>query len=168
MKYWLGLGSNLGDRGAALQGAIDRLAAHGVRPTAVSRVFETAPREVTDQPDFLNAAVAVETDLDPLALLDTVKGIELELGREPGPRWGPRAVDIDLLMWDGGAVDHERLVIPHPRLVERRFALMPLLDVGPDLMLPDGRALWAIATTLDPFEQPVNFTTIRLLVPGVE
>ena len=102
MKYWLGLGANLGDRLAALRAAVDALGARGVTVDAVSHIYETAPREVAGQPAFLNAACRVRTDLDPPALLALIKGIERDLGRVAGPRYGPRAIDVDLLLWEGG------------------------------------------------------------------
>ena len=156
MRYWLGLGANLGDRGAALQGALDRLRADGVDVEAVSRVYETAPRDVEEQPDFLNAACRVATDLDPPALLALVKRMEADLGRVPGVRFGPRAIDCDLLLWEGGSWAAEDLVIPHPRLAERRFALLPLLDLDPGLTLPAGDAVAALADAIPDAEQPVR------------
>ena len=156
MRYWLGLGANLGDREAALAAAMAALEQEDVTVEAVSPVYETAPREVLDQPAFLNAACRVRTDLGPPALLDLAKRVEERLGRAPGPRWGPRAIDCDLLLWEGGAWTDERLQIPHPRLHERRFALLPLLDLDPALALPDGRALADLERALDPAEQPAR------------
>ncbi|MGD9573583.1 MAG: 2-amino-4-hydroxy-6-hydroxymethyldihydropteridine diphosphokinase [Thermoleophilia bacterium] len=154
MRYWLGLGANLGDRRAALQAAVDHLAArHEVE--AVSSLYETAPRDLEDQPAFLNAAVRVRAEQPPPALLDEVKAMERELGRAPGGvRFGPRAIDCDLLLWEGGEWRDDRLEIPHPRLGERLFALLPLLDLDPGLRLPDGRSLSAMAAAIDPSEQP--------------
>jgi len=139
---------------------VDALVAEGVAVEAVSRVYETAPREVEDQPAFLNAACRVRTELDPSALLDLVKGIERELGRVEGPRFGPRAIDLDILMWEGGAWRDARLEVPHPRLGERRFALVPLLDVSPDGVLVDDRGPASALASLDADEQPVG------LAPG--
>lgn len=127
---------------------------------AVSRVYETAPREVEDQPAFLNAACRVRADVDPPGLLDLVKGVERDLGRVEGPRFGPRAIDVDILMWEGGAWRDARLEVPHPRLGERRFALVPLLDVSPIGLLADGRGPASALASLDADEQPVA------LVPG--
>ena len=153
-RYWLGLGANLGDRRAALEAALAWLAGAGHRDEAVSPVYETAPREVADQPAFLNAAARIASDLDPPALLAEVKRMERELGRDPdGVRFGPRAIDCDLLLWDGGSWSAPRLEIPHPRLAERRFALLPLLDLDPGLTLPDGRRLTDLEAALDPREQ---------------
>jgi 2-amino-4-hydroxy-6-hydroxymethyldihydropteridine diphosphokinase len=166
MRYWLGLGANLGDRAAALQAAVDRLAERGLVIEAVSRLYETAPREVLDQPAFLNAACRAATDLAPPAVLDVAKDVERELGRLPGRRFGPRAIDCDLLLWEGGVWSEERLEIPHPRLAERRFALLPLLDLDPTLALPDGRPLTELAAALDPAEQPARALRRALAAPG--
>jgi 2-amino-4-hydroxy-6-hydroxymethyldihydropteridine diphosphokinase len=166
MRYWLGLGANLGDRAAAIQAAVDALADRGLVIEAVSRLWETAPREVLDQPAFLNAACRAATELAPPAVLDVAKEVERELGRRPGRRYGPRAIDCDLLLWEGGEWSDERLAIPHPRLAERRFALLPLLDVDPALALPDGRGLAALAAALDPDEQPAHPLRRTLAAPG--
>ncbi len=140
MRYWLGLGANVGDRRATIEAALGWLAA-ATRLEAVSPAYETAPRDLEDQPPFLNAAARVETALDPPALLAEVKRLERELGRDPGGvRFGPRAIDCDLLLWEGGAWRDDTLEVPHPRLAERRFALLPLLDLDPGLSLPDGRS----------------------------
>lgn len=167
MRYWLGLGSNLGDRGAALQGMLDRLAEGGVAVEAVSRVYETSPQELDDQPEFLNAAARVRSDLDPLEVLRVAKAIEAELGRRPGPRFGPRPVDCDLLLWEGGSVSEPGLEVPHPRLAQRRFALVPLLDVDPDLALPDGRRLADLEAALDAGDQRVEPSRVELSDPGL-
>jgi 2-amino-4-hydroxy-6-hydroxymethyldihydropteridine diphosphokinase len=156
MRYWLGLGANLGDRHAALAAAVA-----GLRDVAaveaVSPLWETAPRDLEDQPAFLNAAARVETELTPRELLAAVKDLERDLGRDPGGvRFGPRAIDCDLLLWEGGTWSDEALEIPHPRLAERRFALLPLLDLDPGLTLPDGRALADLAAAIDPAEQPAE------------
>lgn len=156
MRYWVGLGANLGDRWAAIEHAIAWLERDAV-VEAVSRPFETAPRELLDQPVFLNAAARVQTPLGPREFLRTVKELERELGRDPGGvRFGPRAIDCDLLLWEGGEWRDDQLEIPHPRLAERRFALLPLLDIDPGLRLPDGRALADLESALDPAEQPAE------------
>ncbi len=109
------------------------------------------------QPAFLNAAARVDTPLDPPALLAQVKRLERELGRDPdGVRFGPRAIDCDLLLWEGGAWRDEALEVPHPRLAQRRFALLPLLDLDPGLTLPDGRSLAELEAALDPLDQPAK------------
>lgn len=134
---YLGLGSNLGDRAATLRAAVNALAAH-LRISAVSSLYDTAPQLVTDQPRFLNAALAGTTALEPLALLRAVKAVETALGRVPGPRYGPRALDIDLLLVDDLILDTPELILPHPRLAERAFALLPLAEIAPALCLPPG------------------------------
>jgi 2-amino-4-hydroxy-6-hydroxymethyldihydropteridine diphosphokinase len=140
---YLGLGSNEGDRLANLRAARDALASHGVEVTASSSVYETAPQgEVTEQPDFLNACLRIRTDLEPEALLDVCKEVERELGRTPGGvRHGPRPIDVDVLLL--GDLQHrsERLTLPHKEVAARRFVVEPLLELDPELELPDGRML---------------------------
>jgi 2-amino-4-hydroxy-6-hydroxymethyldihydropteridine diphosphokinase len=140
---YLGLGSNEGDRLANLRAAREALERHGVEVTASSSVYETAPQgEVTDQPDFLNACLRIRTDLDPEALLDGCKEVEGELGRTAGGvRHGPRPIDVDVLLL--GDLEHssERLTLPHKEVATRRFVLEPLLELDPELRLPDGRPL---------------------------
>ncbi len=142
----LGLGSNLGDRRALLQAAVDGLAERGVVATASSSTYETDPvGDVLDQPAFLNACLAVQTALEPDALLDAAKAVERALGRRTeGPGYvhhGPRPIDVDVLLYDGRAHRSERLTVPHPGLLERRFVLIPLLELDFDLALPDGARL---------------------------
>ena len=139
----LGLGSNLGDRLATLQRAVDLLAAHGVRAVASSRVWATAPQGgPDDQPEFLNAVIRVDPGpLGPDDVLSIIGAVEAELGRVRDERWGPRTVDIDVLLWGDLVRDDPRLTIPHPRLHERAFVVLPLLDLDPDPVLPDGRRL---------------------------
>jgi 2-amino-4-hydroxy-6-hydroxymethyldihydropteridine diphosphokinase len=144
VRVHLGLGSNLGDRRAMLQAAVDGLAAQGVRTVTSSATYETDPvGAVVDQPVFLNACVAAETGVDdPEALLDLVKGVERALGRTTsGPeyvRHGPRPIDVDVLLADGPAYRSERLSVPHAALLERRFVLIPLLEIDFTLATPDG------------------------------
>jgi 2-amino-4-hydroxy-6-hydroxymethyldihydropteridine diphosphokinase len=134
---YLGLGANLGDRRAALQGAADALGA-----TAASSVYETDPVGlVLDQPAFLNACVRVDTALEPEALLDLAKRLESAAGRVDGPRHGPRPLDVDILLHGDAPFVSERLVVPHPGLLERRFVLVPLLELDFALRTPDGRSL---------------------------
>jgi 2-amino-4-hydroxy-6-hydroxymethyldihydropteridine diphosphokinase len=139
---YLGLGSNVGDRRAQLQAAVDALPGHGVRVVASSSTYDTDPvGEVLDQPDFLNACVRVETDLEPEALLDACKAVEDELGRRPGRRHGPRPIDVDLLLL--GDVEHasDRLRLPHDQVLARRFVLIPLLELDFELATPAGERL---------------------------
>ena len=140
---YLGLGSNLGDREANLRRALAALEGQGIEVLARSSLYETAPQgEVTDQPDFLNAALRVATALGPEELLDACKRVERELGREAGgPRHGPRAIDVDLLLLGGLVHRSERLTLPHPEVTTRRFVLEPLLELDPELGLPDGTSL---------------------------
>jgi 2-amino-4-hydroxy-6-hydroxymethyldihydropteridine diphosphokinase len=140
---YLGLGSNVGDRHAHLRAALDLLAEHRVEVEAVSSAYETEPvGEILDQPDFLNAAARITTELDPEALLDLCKAIEVEQGRMlAGPRHGPRPLDVDLLLLGDLEVESERLRLPHPHATSRRFVLVPLLELDPDLALPDGTRL---------------------------
>ncbi len=166
MRYWLGLGANLGDRRAALEAALAWLARAGARVEAVSPAYETAPRELADQPSFLNAAARVDTDLPPPELLCAIKQMEAELGRDPGGvRFGPRAIDCDILLWGGGTWRDEALEVPHPRLAERRFALLPLLDLDPGLTLPDSRRLADLAAAIDPADQPAERLPEPLALP---
>jgi 2-amino-4-hydroxy-6-hydroxymethyldihydropteridine diphosphokinase len=140
---YLGLGSNVGERRAQLQGAVDALPAAGVEVLAASAVYETDPvGEIVDQPSFLNACLRVRTALEPLELLDAVKDLERELGRAAGgPRHGPRAIDIDILLLGEEELRAERMTLPHAQVAARRFVLIPLLELDFELRLPDGRAL---------------------------
>jgi 2-amino-4-hydroxy-6-hydroxymethyldihydropteridine diphosphokinase len=137
----LGLGSNVGDRRANLQAAVDALPAHGVAVLASSSVYDTEPvGEVLDQPDFLNAVIRIETALGPEALLDACKAVERELGRVAGGvRHGPRPIDVDVLLLGDVVWESERLTLPHAQVTARRFVLEPLLELDPGVTLPDGR-----------------------------
>ncbi|MDT8307169.1 MAG: dihydropteroate synthase [Anaerolineae bacterium] len=132
-RIFLSLGTNLGDRLQNLRDAIAALEAAGVRLTALSPVYETAPWGHTEQPAFLNMAAAGRTALEPAALLQLLKQVEGDMGREPAERWGPRLIDIDLLFYDDLVLDGEELILPHPRLHERAFVLVPLAEIAPDL-----------------------------------
>ena len=129
---YVGLGSNLGDREATIRAAIAALP--GV--VAVSELRETDPVGVIEQPAFLNGAVALETELSPRELLKRLLAVERELGRERLERWGPRTIDLDLLLYGSQTVDELGLTIPHPSLHERRFALEPLAELDPELVIP--------------------------------
>jgi 2-amino-4-hydroxy-6-hydroxymethyldihydropteridine diphosphokinase len=136
-RAYVGLGANLGNREETLQRAVSLLAtAEGIDVLAVSELSETDPVGVVDQPRFLNGAAAVETTLSPRELLDSLLAIERSLGRERLERWGPRIVDLDLLLYGGEIVDEPGLRVPHPRLQERRFALEPLNELDPELVIP--------------------------------
>ncbi len=155
MIGFLGLGSNVGDRRSHLSAAVAGLSAAGVPVLASSSVYETEPVGlVLDQPEFLNAClrVSVPDGLSALGLLDVVKDLERSLGRVPGgPRHGPRVIDIDVLLLGEVVLDSERLTLPHPGVVERRFVLVPLLELDPGLALapPDGRRLADVLAGLD-------------------
>jgi 2-amino-4-hydroxy-6-hydroxymethyldihydropteridine diphosphokinase len=141
---YLGLGSNVGDRRANLQAAVDALAGHGVAVLASSSTYDTDPVGlVLDQPAFLNACVRIETDLEPEALLDACKAVERDLGRdlEGGVRHGPRPIDVDLLLLGDTVYASERLRLPHAEVTARRFVLIPLLELDFDLRTPDGTRL---------------------------
>jgi 2-amino-4-hydroxy-6-hydroxymethyldihydropteridine diphosphokinase len=138
---YLGLGSNVGDRRGHLQAAVGALGRRGVEVQGSSSVYETEPvGEVTEQPDFVNACLKVRTQLGAEQLLDVCKVVERELGRPPGgPRHGPRPIDVDVLLLGDDEHASPRLRIPHPALAQRRFVLVPLLELDPDLRLPGGR-----------------------------
>jgi len=140
---YLGLGSNVGDRAGHLRAAIEMLGERGVEVEAVSSTYETEPvGEVLDQPDFLNAAIRIRTELEPEGLLDVCKEIEAERGRQlEAPRHSPRPLDVDLLLLGDLELSTDRLTLPHPEATSRRFVLAPLLDLDPLLSLPDGTKL---------------------------
>jgi 2-amino-4-hydroxy-6-hydroxymethyldihydropteridine diphosphokinase len=148
-RAYLGLGSNLGDRATHLSMAVqglDQLA--GVRVLRVSGVYETDPQGLPDQPWFLNQVVEVETRLEPATLLEAAKELEQRLGRRPSVRWGPRVIDVDILLYDGLRFDTPTLTIPHRELWNRLFALRPLEELRPDLTAPDGRTIAAVTAAL--------------------
>ncbi len=149
---YLGLGSNVGDREQHLRAAIAELPEHGVEVEAVSSAYETEPvGEVLDQPDFLNAAIRIRTELEPEPLLEVCKAIEVEQGRMlAAGRHSPRPLDIDLLLLGDIELSTERLTLPHPQVTSRRFVLAPLLELDPGLSLPDGTRLADAFATLGP------------------
>ena len=132
---YLALGSNLGERPANLRAAIAAMPP-AVTVLAESPIYETPPWGLTDQPAFLNMVVKAETRLEPAALLATLKRIEQELGRTPAVRWGPRVIDMDILFYDDLVLETPEATIPHPRLHERAFVLVPLAEIAPDLRHP--------------------------------
>lgn len=138
MRAYVGLGSNLGDREATIRAALDALdAAPQTSVAAVSTLRETAPVGLLDQPEFLNGVAALETELGPRALLDALLAVERSLGRtRDGPRFGPRTIDLDLLLYEDERVDEPGLRVPHPRLHERLFVLEPLHELDPGLVVP--------------------------------
>ena len=135
MRAFIGLGGNLGEPAVAFRAAVAELRAIGL-VAGVSSLYDTAPRDSLDQPHFLNAALELQTDLEPVDLLVELKRLELALGRDPQERrWGPRVIDLDILSFDGRCVtdpEHD-LIVPHPRFHERRFALEPVAELDPTL-----------------------------------
>lgn len=131
----LAFGGNLGDPRATIRKALVRLGESGVRIDRSSSFYRTPPWGPVPQPDFVNACAAGETALAPLALLALTQSLERELGRVPAERWGPRAIDIDILDYDGRAIDEPGLVLPHPRMTERAFVLVPLVEIAPDRII---------------------------------
>jgi 2-amino-4-hydroxy-6-hydroxymethyldihydropteridine diphosphokinase len=146
-RAYLGLGANLGDRLATLQRAVGLLDGEGVHASASSRVWETDPvGGEAGQPRFLNAVVRVRTELSPQDLLAACHRVEAALGRVRNERWGPRTIDLDVLLYDDVTMTDPELTIPHPRMAERLFVVLPLLDIDPDPVLPDGTHLLELPT----------------------
>jgi 2-amino-4-hydroxy-6-hydroxymethyldihydropteridine diphosphokinase len=148
---YLGLGSNVGDSAGHLRAAVELLEAEGIEVDAVSSTYVTEPvGEILDQPDFLNAAVRIRTDLEPEDLLDACKRVEAERGRQFDlPRHSPRPLDVDLLLLGDLELSTDRLTLPHREVTTRRFVLVPLLELDPQLTLPDGTALEQALRQLD-------------------
>jgi 2-amino-4-hydroxy-6-hydroxymethyldihydropteridine diphosphokinase len=163
----LGLGSNVGERRAHLQAAVDALPRVGVSPLACSSTYDTDPvGELPDQPSFLNACLRVRTSLEPLALLDAVKQLERELGRSrAGARHGPRIIDIDVLLLGELRLSHARMSLPHPQLASRRFVLVPALELDFELRLPDGGERLSDALATLSLEQGVRWAGPALALP---
>jgi 2-amino-4-hydroxy-6-hydroxymethyldihydropteridine diphosphokinase len=161
---YLGLGSNVGDRAANLRAAIEALNRGGAEVEASSSLYETEPvGDVLDQPDFLNAAVRIRTDLEPEALLDLCKAIEVERGRLlDAPRHSPRPLDLDLLLLGDLELTTDRLTLPHREVRSRRFVLEPLLELDPDLRLPDGTSLAKALAALGEGERVVRVGTLEM------
>jgi 2-amino-4-hydroxy-6-hydroxymethyldihydropteridine diphosphokinase len=139
---YIGLGSNLGDRLGNLQAAVRALSARGLEPAAHSSVYESDALG-PPQPDYLNAVVSVSTSLTPRELLEALLAVEAELGRHRGQRWGPREIDLDLLLYGDEMLEEEGLTVPHPEMTKRSFVLLPLLEIAPDLDLPSGEPVTA-------------------------
>jgi 2-amino-4-hydroxy-6-hydroxymethyldihydropteridine diphosphokinase len=139
---YIGLGSNVGDRVGHLRGALDALATKGVTVTKVSSLYETDPVG-PPQPDYLNAAAEISTNLSPAELVRTLKEAEADVGREQRERWGPREIDLDLLLYGDETIDEEGVTVPHPELTHRAFVLIPLIEIAPFLDLPSGEPITA-------------------------
>jgi 2-amino-4-hydroxy-6-hydroxymethyldihydropteridine diphosphokinase len=161
----LGLGSNVGERRSQLQRAVDALPGVGVDVIACSCTYDTDPvGEVTEQPSFLNACIRIETELQPLELLDAVKRLEGELGREHAVRHGPRAIDIDVLLLGEHELSHPRMTLPHEQLLSRRFVLIPALELDFALCTPSGARL-ADALAALPLQEGVRWAGPPLTRP---
>jgi 2-amino-4-hydroxy-6-hydroxymethyldihydropteridine diphosphokinase len=149
---YLGLGSNVGDAAGHLRAAVELLEAEGIEVDAVSSTYVTEPvGEILEQPDFLNAAARIRTALEPEELLDACKRVEAERGRSfDAPRHSPRPLDVDLLLLGDLELSSERLTLPHREVTTRRFVLVPLLELDPELTLPDGTRLTEALDALGP------------------
>ena len=163
-KAYIGTGSNLGDRQAYLEAGLTELkAVPDIRLDAVSAVYETAPLGYTNQPLFLNAAASIETTLFPEELLQVMQGIETRHHRQRLIHWGPRTLDLDLLLYAEYQINTQQLVLPHPRLVERCFVLAPLCEIAPDLRHPrTGRLLSSCCEGLDCTRQVHKIGVLKL------
>ncbi len=150
-RVYIGLGANLGDRDETIRRALERLAAEdGFELVAVSSLRETDPVGYEDQPRFVNGVAALETALPPRDVLDRLLAVERELGRtRDGPRYGPRTIDLDLLLYGDRIVDEPGLAVPHPRMTERRFVLEPLAELDPQLVVPGRGPIQAFLSGLD-------------------
>lgn len=142
MRAYISIGGNMGDRGFHLEESRRRLSMHPeIQILKESGVYETKPWGLTDQPDFWNQVLEIETSLSPLSLLEACQNIENSLGRVRNIRWGPRTIDIDLLSYDNKEWKDERLILPHPRMGQREFVLAPLREIAPDYILQSGKTV---------------------------
>lgn len=146
---FVGLGANLGDRAGQLREAVRRLAAE-LTIVTVSSLYETEPVGLREQPFFLNAVLRARTERSAREVLEVLEGIERAMGRRRDVPMGPRTIDLDLLLHDDAAVEEPGLVLPHPRMTERRFVLEPLTEIAPDVRLPDGRPAAELLEALAP------------------
>lgn len=148
-RVYIGLGANLGNPAQTLKEAIFELS--GLSQFAqlrASSLYASKPMGPADQPDYVNAVVCAETDLEPLAVLDLLQAIEQQFGRKRSLRWGPRTLDLDLLLYGSETLCLPRLTVPHPGLAERDFVVVPLAELNPELVLPDGRSLLSLQATM--------------------
>jgi 2-amino-4-hydroxy-6-hydroxymethyldihydropteridine diphosphokinase len=160
VRYFVGLGSNLGQRAVNLAQALVHLSRlSGLRLRRASSVYDTEPVGITDQPRFLNMVVEIDTEAVPEKLMADLLAIERAMGRTRDVRWGPRLIDLDLLLWDGPPVVGAEVQLPHPRLLERPFVLIPLAEIAPDVLLPDGRQA-AEAASSDPSVVPAGSLSV--------
>lgn len=161
MKAYVGLGSNLGDRLDNLKRAVASMRSSGLRVEAVSSVYQTDPVG-PPQPDFLNAAVVIDSDLQADEIVSVLKKIEAQVGRQETERWGPREIDLDLLLLGDKMIDEAATTVPHPELTNRPFALVPVLELDPDLELPSGEPLEAFCESNPPgvefFSDPASIS----------
>ncbi|MGF1696680.1 2-amino-4-hydroxy-6-hydroxymethyldihydropteridine diphosphokinase [Vibrio lamellibrachiae] len=148
---YIAIGSNLADPVGQANGAIEALK-HLPKSTllSASQLYSSSPMGPQDQPDYINAVVAIETQLTPLELLDCTQTIELEQGRvRKDERWGPRTLDLDIILYGNDVIDSERLIVPHYGMKEREFVLYPLAEIAPNLTLPDGTELQHLLSKVD-------------------
>lgn len=161
-KVYLGLGSNLGDKTENLAQAIDLLADHNkIKMTRKSSLYITAPWGKTDQDEFLNQVVEIDTELTPLELLHVLQQIEIKLGRLRNEKWGPRVIDLDILLFGEETIALPELVIPHPHMYARLFVLVPLQEIAPQLVFPDGKEIGEVlarAAQLEDASQSIRRT----------
>jgi len=144
-KAYIGLGSNIGNKIENLARALVFIqAAEGVNINKKSSLYQTAPWGKTDQDDFINQVIEIETDLAPLDLLHRLQEIEIKLGRRRDVRWGPRNIDLDVLLYGRETIDLEELQVPHPYLMQRLFVLIPLAEINPELVFPDGSKIMEV------------------------
>lgn len=139
---FIGLGSNVGNRNDNLKKAVEMLESHSrIKVIKRSSIYETAPVGYVNQPDFLNAVVKIETALSPRELIKVTKGVEEELKRKRKTKWGPRTIDLDILIYDDVVMDEPHLKLPHPEIVNRAFVLVPLYEIAAELALPGGKKI---------------------------
>ena len=162
VKVYLSLGSNLDDRKGYLERAVDVLENHGeINIFSKSSIYESNPEGYKDQPDFYNAVIGVETKLSPTDFLKVCQRIEDQLGRVRKEKWGPRTIDVDILLFDNKEIDLKDLKIPHPYLTSRGFVLVPLLEIAPEAMLPSKKSLKLFLANLPPNSYPNRVGNLR-------